>query len=108
MVQHLLRIVVGQHSGLDAKVAEHGIGFPSTEQLDGVFVYSCTQQGGCASRTEGTGTDELRVDTSSVRDSTGACSKGCGDIGRFDVEPLVSVGVEVAVDRCVDGCVEDA
>ena len=45
MVEHELGTVVGMGSGLDAQVAEHGLGFPKSKELDGVRVHSGTEQG---------------------------------------------------------------
>lgn len=50
MVQHLLRKVVGVDVGLDAKVAEHGVGFPSAEEHDDVGVNVGAEEGGGAAR----------------------------------------------------------
>ena len=38
MVQHALGVVVSMGGCLDAQVAQHGIGFPSAKELDGVLV----------------------------------------------------------------------
>ena len=41
IIQHELGIVVG--GGLNPQVAEHGVGFPASKELDGVFVNPSTE-----------------------------------------------------------------
>ena len=58
MVEHLLGIVELQGGSLNAEVAEHGIGFPSAQELDGVLVNAGAQKSSGAARMKGSGTDE--------------------------------------------------
>ena len=44
IIQHELGIVVG--GGLNPQVAEHGVRFPASKELDGVFVDPSTEEGG--------------------------------------------------------------
>ena len=62
IVEHELGEVLG--GGLDAEVTEHGIGFPTAEELNVVLVNACTEEGSGASGTEGAGADEVGVDAS--------------------------------------------
>ena len=71
MVEHLLRVVVSVDGRLDAQVAEHGVGFLSAEELDGVGVHTGTEQGCRAARAERAGTDELGGDASGVLEGLG-------------------------------------
>ena len=40
VVEHQLGVVIGKGGRLDAKVAEHCVRFPTTEELSGIFVHS--------------------------------------------------------------------
>ena len=60
MVQHLLGIVELQGGSLDAEVAEHGVRFPSAQELDGILVNAGAQKSCGATGTKGSGTDEGR------------------------------------------------
>ena len=46
VLQHLLGTVAGGRRCLDAEVPEHGVGFPTTEEHDGVLVNVSTEEGG--------------------------------------------------------------
>ena len=63
MVEHELSEVVGCRGGLDAKATEHGVGFPSAEELDGVAVDTCAQECGGASWAEGACGEESGLDS---------------------------------------------
>ena len=58
MVEHLLGIVELQGGSLNAKVAEHGVRFPSAQELDGILVNAGAQESSGATRAKGSGTDE--------------------------------------------------
>ena len=44
--EHGLREPEGGIHSVNVEVAEHGIGFPSAEQLDGLFVHVCAEECG--------------------------------------------------------------
>ena len=66
MVQHLLGIVACVGRGLDAEVPQHGVGFPTAKEHDGVLVNVGAEQGGGAARTEGASAEERAVDARDV------------------------------------------
>ena len=102
MVQHLLSIVVGMRGGLDAQVAEHGIGFPSSEELDGVFVDASIEESSGTTRAQGAGTDHEGVDASGGFDFGRRMAKSIRNVARLDVIPPSVVGIVVPVEgsRC--------
>ena len=55
MVEHELGVVVSMGGSLDAKVAEHGVGLPAAQELDGVRVDPGAEEGGGSARPEGAG-----------------------------------------------------
>jgi hypothetical protein len=69
--------------GLDAKVAQHGIGFPAAKEHDGVLVDIGAEQSGCSARAEGAGADELGVDAGASVACVGSMAQGVGDKGRL-------------------------
>jgi len=99
MVQHLLRIVVGDGGGLDAEVAEHGIGFPAAKKLDGVTVDSGTEEGGGTAWSKGASTDEGWFDSRGGFNFFGGVTEGVGDEFGLDFIPLLAATVVMAVDR---------
>jgi hypothetical protein len=64
VLQHeLCHVVVVGVSG-DSQVLQHGVRFPAPEQLDGVGIDACAQEGCGSTWTEAAGTDEGWVDAS--------------------------------------------
>ena len=53
VVEHELRKVVGNGGGLDAQATEHGIREPPAEELDGIAVCACAEEGGGTAWSEG-------------------------------------------------------
>ena len=104
VVQHALGVVVGQGGGLDAEVAEHGVGFPTAEQLDGVRVNASAEEGSGAAGPEGAGADEVGVDAGCVFDGVRSVAEGIGHEARGDFVPLVVSRVEVSVKGRVSRC----
>ena len=66
MVQHQLRKVRGMDGCLNAQVAEHGVRFPTPEELDGVLVDGGAEKGCSAARTKAARREESRVDVEVV------------------------------------------
>ena len=97
MVEHQLGIVVGLSSGLDAQVAEHGVGFPTAEELDSVFVNSSTEKSGSSTWAERTSANELGVNTSDVLEVLGRDPEGFGDVGGLDGVPALVIAMAVVV-----------
>ena len=52
MVPHVLGVAVSDGGGLDAEVAEHGIGLPAAKEADGIRVHASAEEGGGTARTE--------------------------------------------------------
>ena len=71
MGNHLLGIVIGVTSGLDAKVTEHGVRFPSSKQLHSVGIDSSTQESSGSTRLERLGGDLVRWDSRELLAGTG-------------------------------------
>ena len=71
-VEHSLRVVVGVSGGLDSEVAEHGVGLPSAEELDGVGVDIGAEQGSGPAGSERARANEMRGDTSLFLERFGA------------------------------------
>ena len=93
MVQHVLGISVGDGGGLDAEVAEHGIGLPAAKEADGVGVNVGTEEGGGASWPEGTGGDLIGGDPGLMFDHLGGMAKGVGDVLSLDGVPAALGGM---------------
>ena len=55
---------VGVGVSRHAEVAEHGVGFPSSQELDDVRVNAGAQEGGGPTRAEASGAEQKRVDAS--------------------------------------------
>ena len=62
MVEHELGIVVSVGGSLDAKVAEHGVGLPAAQELDGVRVGPGAEEGGGATLSERAGREQFGGD----------------------------------------------
>jgi hypothetical protein len=81
--------------GLDADVAQHGIGFPATKEHDGVLVDIGAEQSGDSTWAERAGTDELGVDAGASVAGVGGMAQGVDDESWFDGGPVVDTGVVV-------------
>ena len=57
------------------KVAEHGVGFPSPDELDRCFVDVCAEEGGGAAWSEAARADEMERDPGLVFDVLGSPSE---------------------------------
>ena len=83
--------------GVDVEVAQHGIGFPPSKELDGVLVDVSTEQGSGSAEAEAAGTDQCWVHTSLVLEASGCVSECVGDVFGFGV---------AAVARCIVVCTD--
>jgi len=72
MVEHLLGEVGTMDVCLDAKIAEHGVRFPPTEELDDIRVDVSTEKGGGTTRSETAGRHEPVVNTGGLFECHGA------------------------------------
>ena len=59
VVKHLLGQMMRVGGGLDLQVAEHGIGLPAAEELDVVFVDTCTEEGSGATWAQGAAAQQV-------------------------------------------------
>ena len=103
VVEHELSEVVGNGGCLDAEVAKHGVREPAAEELDGVAVDTCAEEGCSAARTEGARRWEMGRDACGALDRGGGVAQGVGDVEGLDRAPATVVAVVVAVH--VDGLV---
>ena len=60
IIQHELGIVVGGR--LNPQVAEHGVGFPASKELDGIFIYAGAEEGGSTAWSQASRGEEAWVD----------------------------------------------
>ena len=65
--------------GLDAKVAEHRVGFPAAEELDPGWVNVGAHQCRGAARTKGAGAEQSIVDAGGVLQALGTVTEAVGD-----------------------------
>lgn len=72
MVKHFLGKVRSVDVGLDAQIAEHGIGFPSAEEHDVVGINVGAEEGCSAARAEAASGHESGVDTCLACQGSGA------------------------------------
>lgn len=104
MVKHLLRKVVGVDVGLDAQVAEHGVGFPAAQQLDGVLVDVGAEESGGSAGAEAAGGQECWVDAECVVEVVCAVPEASSDpLGRHGSEFVG--GVVVVAESGIRWCV---
>ncbi len=110
MVEHALGVVAALSGGLDAQVSEHGVRFPSAEELDVVRVDVGAEEGSGPTRSERASAEKVGLDASGGLKGSGGVPQGVGDEGRFGVvpTPVERVGVVVTVNGCVVRSVVDA
>ena len=96
--EHFLGEIAANNMCLDAEVAEHGVGFPATEELDGVTIDVSTEESSRAARTQGPGGHQHRVDASEVADSRCCVTQGVGDVDWFCVVPAAVCRVVMSAD----------
>ena len=103
MVQHLLGVVVGDGSSLDAQVAEHGVGFSAAQELDSIFVDAGAEEGSGPSRAKGAGREKVKGHAGFVLDGLGGVTQGVSDMSRWCGVPraVVCVRVEIVIDWSV-------
>ena len=83
---HMRGVAVHDWQRRDVKVAEHGIGFPTTHQLDGVGVDASTKKGGSTASTQAAGFNILRLEVHGSGTQEGDTgSKSFGEHFRSDV-----------------------
>ena len=87
---------------MDAEAPEHGVGFPTTEEHDGVLVDVSAEQGGSAARAERASAEEVVVDARGCLNGLTSVAESVRDEARVDYVPLLMrrVRVEVVMDRC--------
>ena len=93
--------------GLHAEVAEHGVGFPSSQELDFVFCPVGAEQSGGASGSEALATDSVWKNSCSSVDRLRSGAETFGDVQSGDVVRLV-MDVIVGVEWCVRGSIAEA
>ena len=93
--------------GLDSEVTEHGVRLPATQELDDVWVYVGTEQGGGATRSEGARGYEAGRDASSMLKCESSMPEGISNVDALDgvPGPMVSVRVEMAEEWLVRRCI---
>ncbi len=84
---------------LDTEVAEHGVGAPAPEKLDGIWIDVGAEEGGGPSRTQGATGDQRRRDPSFLFNKGGSMPKSIGDEPRRDIVPLLVVRIQVVMER---------
>ena len=92
---------------MDVEVAEHGVGFPTAKQLDGVLIHVGAEESSGSPRAEAARADEVWGNASRFVQGGGRMSKGVGDVLRFD-GPLLTVVRVVCTDGCAVGDVPTA
>ena len=86
MLEHVVRVLGSEGTGLGAQVEEDGIGLPLSESMDGHFIDSRDEHGGGSTRTETVGSDSgQRDDVGDVLDIGGCCLDFLGDDGGGDL-----------------------
>ena len=105
VVEHALGVVMRMDRGLDAEVAEHGVRFPATEELDGVGVNAGAEECGGAAGAERAGANEGGGYPGGGLKRLGRDTEGFSDFGGFGRVPAAveCVPVVVAVDGGVSG-----
>ena len=101
MIEHLLGQMMRVGGGLNAKAAEHGIGLPSSEELDVVFVDTRAEEDSGPTWTQGAAAQQAGLNASVLLDAFSSMLQGVGDVSWRDRMPLLVMGFEVAVERCV-------
>ena len=90
---------------MDTEISEHGVGAPSTEELDGVGVDAGTEESRGPTRTERTGRDQSWVDAGLVLHLEGSMAESIGDEAGRHVVPLTIVRADMVVERCLGSSV---
>ncbi len=86
--------LVDEWSGLDEKVAEHGVGFPATEESDDVGVHVSAEEGHGSPSVQGAGGDVAGGKADGVANGGGGHTEGCRDVLGEDAT-LALVGVVI-------------
>jgi hypothetical protein len=100
--EHELGEVGGVGMCSDAEVAEHGVGFPSSDELDDVGVDAGAEERGSATRAKAAGGEELGEDAGAGGECPGGVAKGVGDETRGG-GMLLPAPIPVGVDGRVRG-----
>ena len=79
MVEHFLGKVRRVDVSLDAQVAEHGVGFPSSEEHDDVGINVGTEESCSATGAEAAGGHQGRVDPCLALQRSGTPAQAIGD-----------------------------
>lgn len=96
--EHGLSEVVGVGESSDSEVAEHGVGLPAADELDGVGVDVGAEERGGAARTEAAGGELVWVDACVRHQLAGGVLQGVGDQPRSGIAALPT-----AIPEGVDG-----
>jgi hypothetical protein len=102
--EHTLgQVVVVGMSG-DAKVPQHGVGFPATEELDDIAVDTSAEQGCGPTRAKAARGEEGGVIACLGLELRGCDAEGCSDVSWVGEAGTGRVPVVVGVDGSVNGC----
>ena len=101
MGEHGLSEVVGGEGRLDPKIAQHGVGLPAAQELDGVRIDVGAKEGRGAARAQGAGRDCLRRDAGNILHGSGSVLKGVLDVFGGDAPDLAGGAVIELVERAV-------
>lgn len=100
-MEHASGVVGGVGVGLHTEVAEHGVGSPAAEELDGVLVHPGAEEGSGPTRSEAAGGQVFGIDAGDVADGGGSVTEGVRDPRRVDVSSRLGAGRVIGADRSV-------
>jgi hypothetical protein len=87
-IERALGEVSTHDQDLGSEVEEHGVGFPTSDELDGISVDASAEEGSAPSRAHGASTDKLWGDAGCVV-NVGGCVPECfGDMSVGNIVPL--------------------
>lgn len=94
---------MGVDGSLDPQVAEHGVGLPAPEELDGIGIDASTEEGGSAAGAKRAGADQFGVDAGRLMEGLGRNAEGLRNLGGSDGVPALVcwMGVVVTMDGFV-------
>ena len=80
----MLSVVVTVCGGGNSKASQHGVGFPSSKELDVVMVDTGAEEGGGPAGAEAAGTDAGGGDAGRGFEVVGSVFEAVGDVGGLD------------------------
>ena len=86
---------------MDPDIAQHGVGLPAAQELDGVRIDVGAKEGRGAARAQGAGRDCLRRDAGNILHGSGSVLKGVLDVFGGDAPDLAGGAVIKLVERAV-------